>query len=258
MYHEFLEKLGLSANEAKIYELLLTNGKVKARDLVDHSGLGRANVYALLGSLTQKGLVSVSEGTQQIFQVTEPTQLTSLVDAQVRATERLQNDFRAELPKLLSTFNLTTGKPAVRVFEGIDGLKEAIADSLEAKNGIMTYLDVSALTGVFAEANAAYVKQRINRGVLKRILVADAPETRAFFTEQGLRFTDVAYIPNFPTGFKTAMEIYDDTVSFFTMDNNRGIAVLMTDPRIAAMQKAQFEFLWNQYTTLPLSPSDQG
>jgi sugar-specific transcriptional regulator TrmB len=247
MYQPFLQNLGLSENEAKIYELLLTNGKGKARDLVEHSGLGRANVYALLGALVQKGLVTVSEGTQQIFQITEPTHLEKLMNAKIQATERLQNDFRQELPKLLSTFNLTTRKPAVRVFEGIDGLKEAIADSLEAKNGICTYLDVSGLTGIFAEANAAYVKQRVSRGVLKRIIVADTPESHEFFSRQGLRFTDVAFVPQFPSGTKTAMEIYNDTVSFITMDRDIGIAVLMTDPYIAAMQKAQFEFLWDQY-----------
>ena len=52
--YPILEKLGLSENEAVIYEFLIAGGRQKARDLVNASGLGRGNVYNLLGQLQEK------------------------------------------------------------------------------------------------------------------------------------------------------------------------------------------------------------
>jgi sugar-specific transcriptional regulator TrmB len=45
MYEGLLLRLGLNDNEAKMYELLLSRGETKARDLLEGSGLGRGNVY---------------------------------------------------------------------------------------------------------------------------------------------------------------------------------------------------------------------
>lgn len=249
MYEEILQKLGLSASEARVYELLLTKGRVKARDLVEDSGLGRGNVYNILTGLVARGLVVMTEGKQQVYQAAEPGKLAGLVEAQKRKTDRLSAEFRDELPKLLSTFNLTTGKPAMQVFEGLKGLENAITDSLHAKDGIMTYLDVSGFTGPIAELNAQYVKQRVAKGIAKRIIVADTPEARAFFTKQHTPLTDVAFVPGYPTGFRTAMEIYNDSVSFLTMTPEKEIAVIVTDKDIAAMQRAQFAFLWATFAT---------
>lgn len=257
MYEEILQKLGLSANEARIYELLLTKGRVKARDIVEESGLGRGNVYNILTGLVARGLATVTEGKQQIYQAAEPSKLAVLVEEQQRKAERLSSEFKDELPKLLSTFNLTTERPTMRVFEGIEGLEEAISDSLHAKGDIMTYLDVSGFSGAIAEVNARYIKKRLAKGVAKRIIVADSAEARVFFAKQNTPLTEVAFVPDYPTGFHTAMEIYNDSVTFLTMSAEKGIAVIVNDADIAAMQRAQFEFLWSKFATPPAHSSKE-
>lgn len=244
MYSEILEKLGLSANEAKIYELLLLRGESKASDLVPESGLGRGNVYNLLTSLVSTGLATVTAGKQQRYRASEPTKLVKLLQAKRVETDRLEAEFKQELPKLTSTFNLTTGRPAIQVFEGYEGVEEVLFDSLTAADGIMTYLDLSALTGEFAEINKRYLRRRIAKQVPKRIIVADLPETRAFFSQQNTPYTQVAFAKDFPTGFKTAMEIYGNKVTYMTMSAERQISLMIEDPYIASMHRAQFDYLW--------------
>lgn len=247
LFSDILSRLGLAENEAKIYEILLLKGETKARDLLTDSGLSRGNVYNMLTSLTARGLIQVIEGKQQTYKVTDPTKLSSLVEERKRGIERLDAEFKETLPRMLSTFSLTTGRPTVRVFEGLEGFEEALADSLSAKKEICTYADFDALQGEFAAINARYVKKRLARGVGKRIIMAETSATREYVLKNVSTMTQVALIPNFPTGFKTAMEIYDDTVTYLTFSVEKVIAVLITDKAIASLEQQKFDFLWKMF-----------
>ena len=244
MYTEILQKLGLSANEAKIYELLLIKGESKAIDLVPESGLGRGNVYNLLTALVSMGLITVTAGKQQIYRAADPGELSNLLEAKRIETERLAAEFKQELPKMTSTFNLTTGRPAIQVFEGYQGVEEVLLDSLTAHDGILTYLDLSALTGEFAEINKRYLRRRIAQKITKRIIVGDTPESRKFFAQQSTPYTQVVFAKDFPADFKTAMEIYGNKVTYMTLSAERQISLIIEDAHIAAMHRAQFEYLW--------------
>ncbi len=250
MHEELLRQLGLTDHEIRVYLLLFDMGKSKARDLVTPSGLGRANLYHVLASLVARGLVVILEGKQQEYQVTHPERLLSLVEERRLMVERLAQETRSALPTFISRMHLSTGKPVLRYFEGIAGLEEAIEDSLLAKNGICTFLDVTAFTGAIAEANARYVKKRIARGVHKRILVADSEEARAFFGPTLMPHTEVRFLSQFPQGLHAALEIYNDTVAFFTLSPRHHIAALMTDQALADFQRAQFLYLWDRATPL--------
>lgn len=247
LFSDILSRLGLAENEAKIYEILLLKGETKARDLLEDSGLSRGNVYNMLTSLTARGFIQVIEGKQQTYRVTDPTKLSSLVEERKRGIERLDAEFKETLPRMLSTFSLTTGRPAVRVFGGIDGIEEALNDSLLAKGEIRTYVDNAAVIGDVLTINDRYVKRRLAKKIMKKMIVSDTPELRKLFSNLVNEFTLVAFIPKFPATFQSAMEIYDDTVSYMTLTPEKMIAVLMTDSAIASLEKQKFDFLWNQY-----------
>jgi len=254
LFSDILSRLGLAENEAKIYEILLLKGETKARDLLEESGLSRGNVYNMLTSLTSRGFIQVIEGKQQTYRVSDPAKLSSLVEERKRGIERLDAEFKETLPRMLSTFSLTTGRPTVRMFEGIEGSEEALMDSLEAKTGICTYLDLGSIRGDFAEANARYVKRRVAKEISKRIIVADTKESRDFFRQQNSPLTDVVFIHDFPIGFRSAMEIYNDTVSYITLTADKTIAVLVTDPAIASLEQKKFDFLWKAFAAPGKSP----
>ncbi|MFZ2681652.1 MAG: helix-turn-helix domain-containing protein [Patescibacteria group bacterium] len=253
MYTHILQKLGLSANEAKLYELLLLKGESKASDLVPDSGLGRGNVYNLLTALVSRGLATVTAGKLQIYRAAEPTKLASLVEAKRLETDRLEAEFKAELPKLTSTFNLTTGRPAIQVFEGPEGFKEVLEDSLAATNGIMTFLDTAAVIGVIAEINRGYLKQRVAKKIIKRLILPDSQASRDFIAAQSTPYTEVVYLKDFPAGFKTATEVYNNKVSYLTLRPNKLISVLIEDENIAALHRAQFEYFWQLGGGKPMS-----
>ena len=198
IHFPILEKLGLSTGEVVIYELLLESGRSKARDLVVPSGLGRGNVYNILLQLEAKGLVLTVQGNKTLYEAVEPSHLQGLVDSQLRSVKELQASFSNALDGLASMYNLSTGKPTVQVFEGLEGLEKSIEDSLQSKTEICSFIDVKSLTGELAAINVQYVKKRINKKIQKNILVADTSETREFFAKQNTPFTKVGFIKGYP------------------------------------------------------------
>lgn len=245
-----LKDLGLSESEALIYELLLESGTAKAIDLVKKTGIGRGNVYNLLTQLQGKGLVISIEGKQLKYQAVDPAKLRDLLEMRLQQVKRLETDFDGALPLLASAFNLSTGRPAIQIFEGLEGAKRALYESLQSKTEILTYFDLESLKGPMAEINKGYVRRRIAKGIPKRIIVADSAAARDFFEKQDTPLTKVAFLKGYLERHATAMEAYDGMVSYLTLTGEKRISVLIKDANIYEMSKQQFEYLWSKAETV--------
>lgn len=242
-----LKKLGLSESEALIYELLLEVGESEARDLVDKSGLGRGNVYNVLTLLQEKGLALSIEGKKTKFQAADPSVLHKLLESEMRKVSQLESQFAEALPGLASVFNLSTGKPAIQIFEGLDGARKALWDSLDSKTEVLTYVDIAmVLRGPFRDINLDYVKERAKRNVAKRVIVADSPEAHEYFSNIQTPNTKIALVKGLQERHGTIVEIYDNTVSFITLTEGTRISLVIRDPHIFEVHKNQFEFIWSK------------
>ncbi len=97
---EILMKLGLSQNEIKIYVYLYKNGIKKAKEIAKNQKISRTQIYHLLNSLQNKGMITVIPGRVTKFQGTEfEKALDILLDNEIRRFEELQL-MRAELNEL--------------------------------------------------------------------------------------------------------------------------------------------------------------
>jgi len=245
-----LQKVGLSDGEAVLFSLLLESGKIKARDLVEKSGLGRGNVYNLLNSLTAKGLVLEILGAQKQYEAVDPSRLKKLLNKKKEETKRLEAEFTESLGAMTSLFNLSTGKPTIQVFEGIDGFEQALNDSLSATTEILTYFDPSAIVDEIAAVNSRYVTKRRNKKISKRIILPDNQAAHDYKNSMGGDLTDILLAKDFSGGFLTAMETYDNKVNFLTLTKEKIISVIIEDENIANLQRAQFEYIWKKEKVL--------
>jgi sugar-specific transcriptional regulator TrmB len=244
MYEAFLARLGLNENEAKMYELLLSRGETKARDLVEGSGLGRGNVYNVLTALVARGLVEMSPGTQQHYKAVEPSRLRSLVEWQKRQADAVEGELSALLPGMTSLYNLSTGRPVVEVFEGLEGLEQALNDTLQQSGEILVYYDATALEGRAADIEDAYVRQRAKKGNAVRVLVADTPEYRQILKDPGGSSTQVRYLKGFPDIFSAAVLLYGETVLSIAYRDQKIIAVILRDRSLYEFHHQLFEWQW--------------
>jgi sugar-specific transcriptional regulator TrmB len=91
-----LTAFGFTPTEGWIYEVLLTGGPGTGYTIARSAGLARANVYAALEGLVQKGAARMEEGRPRRFRPEPPrTLLARLSDRQGEAIDRLGEQLAA-------------------------------------------------------------------------------------------------------------------------------------------------------------------
>ncbi len=240
-----LLSLGFAENEIRLYEAILDLGLAKPRELVERTGLGRPNVYHLLEVLEQKRLVMRVEGKQVRYQALDPANLRALIERRRDEVERTSHDLEILLPQLTRDYTLASGRPIVRVFEGVDGLHRAIDGLMETQAEILTYIDTSAVAGRLVEVDAYFEKQRKKTGLHNRLLVSDDDRSKEVFADPAPD-SEVRFLHGFPHAFGAAFHVHGDRITYFASRNGNEIAVSIQEPAIVSMHRQQFEFLWQK------------
>ncbi len=245
-----LKDLGLSEGEIEVFEALLSLGRAKASDLVPKTSLKRANLYHVLGSLQNKGLISAIEAKQTVFEPRDPSILWQLFETRKQLLERTKADLSATLPFIASDLNKTLGKPSIQIFEGLEGAETAIYQTLEAKSTIYSFIDTATIEKhpELLKIDQAYAKQRIRKGIKKQILVTDNPFNRSLFSDYDESTTEVRFLAQFPDNFASTFQFYDNTTIVLSLNPTSIISVSLNDATITSFLKQLFAFLWAQAT----------
>jgi len=152
-----------------VYEVLLKNGPLVAGKLTKKTPLKRGLVYKLLEQLVELGLVEKEEkeGKSALFKPGHPLKLKELAQNQEKKAKDAQMILAGVLGGLVSDFNLVSGKPGIRFFEGVEGLKEVYDDILET--GENFYLVRSIYEPVYSKQILPvvnkFIKKRVERGI---------------------------------------------------------------------------------------------
>jgi len=251
MYEQNLIQAGLSGDQAKIYEILLTNGPSPASTVKQKSDLSRPMVYKVLGQLQALSLVEKKEekGAVATFCTIHPLKLQEMVEQKKRAAEGAAQALEGVIAELTSQYNLAVGKPGVRFYEGFAGIVRVLEDSLSAKKEIYSYADLESIDAYIPEINKEYVKKRERRGIKKKGIVLDTPFARQFLKGYYPGITETRLIKTETPPFETVMQIYDNKISYITLSDTNIIGVIIEDRRIYAMHKHLFDYLWERAET---------
>ena len=78
---EFLEKMGLSKGEIKVYKVILNLGICSINKIHENVGIERRNIYDIINKLIDRGLISyVTENKKRLFRTTHPNKLLGYLD----------------------------------------------------------------------------------------------------------------------------------------------------------------------------------
>jgi len=246
MYQKQLINIGLTKVQAEILNFLLGNGEFKASELATKIKRPRGVVYKGLEELASLGLVEKKIIANQIsrFRAEHPTKLEKILEQKEKNLQQNKKLFAEILPDLTSTYNLSLNKPGVKFYEGDEGIKKVLFDTLKSKTEIYTFVDIKAVQENLAEINKEYVKKREKAGIKKKIIVADTEENKNFFKNYNKEITDIKFLKKEFYPFQTGMQIYDNKISYQTLTKDNQIAVMIEDKNIFKMHKLFFEYIW--------------
>jgi sugar-specific transcriptional regulator TrmB len=260
MYEEILNKVGLTGDQAKIYEVLLKQGVMPASKASLNAGLKRGLGYKVIEQLVALGLVEKIDKKVALFAPAHPSKVKELIQRKSEEVKIAEASLSSTLGLMISDFNLNSGKPNIRFFEGEDGIKKVLEDSLYSREEILSYVDITSVQKYIPEINKWYIDQRFKKNIKKRGLLLDTPAAREMMKSHNTKLTFSRLIKFETKPFESTIQIYDGKVSYFTLKKGQMIGVIIEDPAIYEMHKSLFEFTWSKAeevkSALPLNQKD--
>ncbi len=246
---DYLERLGLSDLEAKIYITLLGSGPISVRELADLVGIKRTRTYLHIDSLIEKGLVTkIIRGARKQIIVNQPeSSLKHLVDEKTEATKKVQSEFSDILKSITTetTMLQEMNNAETRYYKGKLGVKKIYEEVLKAKE-IRSYVNIEEIIKVFPENSSLFdnaLKQNLEMRMFE--IVENSREAKKRFGLPSNKKERYFY-KLLPENMKlTAQDIliYDDKVAIIHFkDNINGIILCNKD--LYNNFKMFFDFIW--------------
>ncbi|EKD67599.1 MAG: transcriptional regulator, TrmB [uncultured bacterium] len=248
--HKILQSLNFSPVETEIYLILAENEKLNVSAIIEKTQKSRTAVHTALNALLAKDFILYEKvGREAFYSLAHPHKLYGLLEEKKLDDARQYEDVSSAINSLVGSYQLTQNKPGVRFFEGIDGIMEVINDSLKAKGEILTYLDVEATQAYISKENKEYVQKRLELGIHKRMIAPDTDMTRERYRNYNPNI-EVRLMPAHIKPFHTSVQIYNNSISFSTIQEEKMIGILIEDANIAQLHKSVFEFVWESLPPL--------
>ncbi len=118
-------QLGLSLNEARVYEAMLQLGEANVQKIAIKSKVHRRNVYDSLNKLIEKGLVAqyVLKGERH-FRAADPDRLQTLM-------QEKEDKLKQILPEMKTKFQRLKQEEQAYIYRGIQGFRNYMQDILD-------------------------------------------------------------------------------------------------------------------------------
>lgn len=179
MVRDTFTALGLSADHARIYDILLNEGPLQGGELnLKMKGVKRPTVYKYAEELVAAGLVQRRRrGRAVLFEPMPPSALLEKADALVSDAERRRDDVRGAMEQMRMRYLLATEKPQMRYFDGIEELKEIYNDHLASGEDMFFVRTNRAedYRDLFGRWWGDYLKKRAEKGIISHGITPDDP-----------------------------------------------------------------------------------
>ncbi len=233
-----LADIGLDQRSQRTYLALMELGVTSVQAIAKQAGLERTGVYGILRTLASLGLVSESTvGKKRVFTAENPLKLLAI---QRRRTDALT----AVMPDLQAHWNASDVRPKVRFYEGAEGMRTVLEDTLVARSnellGILSARDLFAAVGErwFED----YTRRRIASGKRLRVVRSKEREVGERWPS-GKQFNrELRWAPD-SLVFTTTIYVYDTKVAILST-KRENFGLIIESEEYAQTQRLLFEALW--------------
>lgn len=240
---EITRNLGLSSNEANVYINLLKLGANPVSTVAKNAGVNRSNCYGVLEKLFGGGYVQKVRQNGLIYYRATPinTLINKLKDQRSELDEKI-NKFSNAVQMFEQVFQESKRRANVVFYEGVDGVKNIMEDTLNMKSKLMrAYASMSELEALLPNYFLNYYRRRVFRQIhVKAIYPADELSFRnKLHDEDELRKTRL--IPK-EFDFHLDVLIYDHKIAITSLTEKFG--VLIENVEMAKAHAKIFDFIW--------------
>lgn len=178
---EYLEQLGFSEIEGRLYLKLFESGPMTVAELSKAVDINRTAAYSYIYSLLEKGVISeVLAGSRKRYAAIDPERLGYLIEKKQQSLRVMQNKLPDILTAMNSSFRNNKGdvKADVRSYKGIDSVR-AIYNEAFKSNEFRAYVEVGE-PPILTPDNITFFNNAIRRNKQIKMweIVYDSPFSR--------------------------------------------------------------------------------
>ena len=244
-----LKKLGLKDKESSVYLACLELGPSSVQQIARKSKVVRATTYVILESLMQMGLVTkFKEGKKTLFSAEPPRQLMRLLEKQREEIDEKQHELENMLPELQMITKAAEGKPSVRYFEGVEGLRAMRQEMVmysQPGDEWLNFTPSDHLEAVLGREELPYTRQRIAKGIKGRTIFTTRSEKLRdeILAMKDNKFSERRYVPPelFPS--TSGLTIFRDRIAIGSFSGKIG-GVVIESASMADMMRRIFYLAW--------------
>jgi predicted transcriptional regulator len=241
-----LTELGLDDFEISLYFLLLDKIDPSITTLAKNLGVQRLRVYQALEKMQNLGLLvknNIRDKNKLLIELENPNKIATLLKQKESQLRRLNNDLEQALPGFVSRFFQPFRNSAVRIYQGKNQFEDFFSSILvEEKQQIYHFGSNDAIVDLLGwELAQEWVFDRVKQSIATKELIFSSHfiKTRQVKDIQEMRL--VKYLPkNYEK--PASYLIYNDKVAIWNAMVPR--IVVISDPVIQELFKANFEILW--------------
>jgi sugar-specific transcriptional regulator TrmB len=225
-----------------VYIAMHSIGQNPASIIAKRAELNRSSCYTILNSLMQKGFIQQSiKNNIAYFNATDPKHiLQHLKIKKFKIDENIQN-----LANLTTQFNTLhnnySRRPKVVFFEGREGIRNVMEESLMSSEKLRVYSSINELTELLHNYFPKYYKRRTEIGIFVNAIYPASKEGCMNKMRDKEENRETRLIPS-EFNFHLDIMIYDNKVVITSLKEKFGLSIESEEMAIA--QKKIFDLIW--------------
>ncbi len=238
---KILKDIGLTDAEIKVYIELSKTDSAMASEIAEKVNIYRTNVYDLLESLIEKGLVSyIIESNRKQYTASRPNKLLDYLKEKEEKIKIQQSEIQQLIPLILGLKQSKPEELRAEIYRGKEGLKNLLNDMLDEGHEIH-YLGYSAVSQniipyFFIHWHKRRKKLKIHRKIIAKEQMRDSEAIQKPFTQ--VRFLPDSY--NIPI----STMIYGNKIWILIPSDNDHVSLLIESGKLAKSFLNYFNELW--------------
>ncbi|PIP52815.1 hypothetical protein COX08_04380 [Candidatus Beckwithbacteria bacterium CG23_combo_of_CG06-09_8_20_14_all_34_8] len=232
--------LGINPKAMTVYRSCLELGQISVQNIARHAHLPRSSTYLLLEELKNKGLVSeIKIGKKIYINPVNPDKLKTLTKNCKQELDQIES----LLPYFQAIYQDQTGKPNVRFFQGFEGIKTILEETLQAheifvlcsgyKNKIETKLD---------QYLEKYMQDLVDKKIKTKELIGGSIDSQKYLDDYNSTQNQIRIIPSSSNLDHIDKLIFANKVAIISYEHLNGVVI--DNKAIAEYERYLFSLLW--------------
>ena len=246
------EELDLNPIESRALLANLEIGPAVASDIAQKAGLNRVTGYEALKRLSKKGLVRVMAKKNHPVKYFIPADISDIeqkLERKKMSLEMSLENLSTLKPELSPLFVFSQQKPQVLFYEGIDGIKEAIYDTIRQKpQELLAFSNSENFNDVYGlDFLEEYWAKRKSAGIIAKGIIPKTSKAVQFYNadrnRQDMRI--VKYVPIEWYKFSDEIDTYGGNVAISSLQPGNEHTVIIRSKSISAAVATLFNMVWS-------------